>query len=62
MHLRRRSLRPERSLQEPLICPGLEELILDPGAEGGRFGIQSVVAVAAVRARSGWEWLRRTFV
>ena len=47
------ALRPERSLQEPLVCPGLEELILDLSAEGGRFGIQSVVAVAAVRAQSG---------
>ena len=45
--------RPERSLQESLICPGLEELILDLGTKGGRFGIQSVIAVAAVRVRSG---------
>ena len=29
------ALCPERSLQGPLICPGLEELILDLGTKGG---------------------------
>ena len=29
------TLCPERSLQGPLICPGLEELILDLGTKGG---------------------------
>ena len=40
-----------RILDDDLICPKLEELIIDPCTDGEKFDIQSVAGAAAVRAR-----------
>jgi hypothetical protein len=47
------ALRPSMSSSEVVVCPKLEELILDPADDGKRLYIESVIGMAAARASRG---------